>query len=135
MVDFLLSCLTARGTGGVALKPGEPFAVRTTLLVGPGTRGPAAALAARLRKLKAGEILGWETGGSAAYFGGEKRFRLPASGLEYVVSARYYSAPGQIPPVPILPDLQFTDSLLRPYKGNIRSFVLDRISKRKLAAP
>jgi hypothetical protein len=120
--DYLLSRLTTLKTDGPA---------RITLLTGPGTRGPAVAMAARLRALKAGEILGSETGGAAAYFGDERRFSLSNSGIEYGVPAKHYSAPSGIPDTTILPDVQLTEALLRPYKGDAQAFVLARIERER----
>ncbi|MDD2804336.1 MAG: hypothetical protein PHV33_02180 [Elusimicrobiales bacterium] len=105
-------------------RSGTP-AAKAFLLIGPGT-GPAAAyLAARFRELGAGEILGGETGGTPAYFGDPETFTLPASGLKFSVASRRYpypvSRPGGVPP-----DTVLTAELLRPFKGDLKAYIMKR---------
>lgn len=120
--DLILARLQSAFSTG--LRPG-----RVKVLVGPGS-GPAAAwLAARLRALEAGEILGSEPGALPARFAPAEEFKLPHSGIRVSVSRR-------LPPraTPVKPDLALTPQLLRPFKGDAAAFLLDRIDKERARA-
>lgn len=107
--------------GGWLKGPMRPFEGRIFLITGPGT-GPAAAyLAARFRSLKAGTILGGETGGTAAFCGEPEEFQLPGSGLKYSVSSRCFA---HQPGGPVRPDLVLTPERLRPHKGDLKAFIV-----------
>lgn len=106
--------------GGWLKGPMRPFEGRIYLITGPGTGPAAAALAARFRALKAGRILGAETGGTAAYCGAPREFSLPGSGLRYSVSSACY--PG-IPGGTVTPDKALTPEELRPH-GDIKAYIL-----------
>jgi hypothetical protein len=122
MADHILSHLSANSG-----KADPEYKGKTTILIGPGTAGAGAAFAARFRELGAGEILGEETGGFTGHFSAPKEFRLPASGISFSVSSRLY--PG-LPDAGggVLPDVTFTEELLRAHKDSINAFVLDRLA-------
>ena len=100
----------------------EKFSGKTFLLTGPGTGPAAAQFAARFRDLKAGEILGEETGGTPGYFGDPETFTLPASGLKYSVASRRYPHPAAIPGG-VRPDIALAAASLRPF-GDIKTLLL-----------
>lgn len=106
--------------GGWLKGPMRPFEGKIYLVIGPGTGPAAAALAARFRALKAGKILGAETGGTAAWCGAPREFTLPGSGLKYSVSSVCY--PG-IPAGTIAPDTAITPEKLRPH-GDLKAYIL-----------
>lgn len=119
--DYLSGCFTGRE--GAAQK----FEGKIFLITGPGT-GPAAAyLAARFRSLKAGTILGEETGGTAAFCGEPEEFSLPGSGLKYSVSTRCY--PGR-PGGTVTPDTVLAPALLRPFKNDLKAFIVSLAAAR-----
>lgn len=120
--DLILARLRSAFSGG--LRPGG-----VKLLVGPGSGAAAAWLAARLRELKAGEILGEEPGALPARFGPPEELKLPRSGIRFSVSRRL---PPPAPPVK--PDLLVTPQLLLPFKGDVAAFLLDRIDKERARA-
>ncbi len=116
--------------GGPGGKPGEAggrFSGKLTVVIGPGTAGPAALLAARLKGKQNVELLGEGTGGAPAFYYAPGTRRLPASGLRYTVSTRY--CPGDT--APVAPDVELTPALLSRYRGMETEFVLSRLSPDK----
>lgn len=118
IADYLLSNLS--GSFG-----------RITVLIGPGTAGAGAVLAARLKEFKAGELLGEETGGAPDHFGAPEEFKLGSSGIRYTVATEQYAFPGG--QARVSPDLRLTEDLLRPHKGDLKAFVLERLARARKA--
>jgi len=122
--DYILTYLPA----ALPEKREAAFSGRLKVLIGPGSGSAAAYFAARLRELKAGELLGEETGGTPDHLGAPEEFELPNSGIKFSVSTRLYSGHGA---GPVEPDLPVTGELLRPYKGDVTPFVLDLIGRQR----
>lgn len=120
--DYLLAFVGGRPGGSARKFPG-----RTILLIGPGSGPAAACFAESFRGLRAGEILGEQTGGTPGHFGAPETFTLPDSGIRFTVSTRRY--PGA--EAPVRPDLALTAEVLRPCKGDLKTFILDRIAKER----
>lgn len=106
--------------GGWLKGPMRPFEGRIYLVTGPGTGPAATRLAARFRALKAGRILGAETGGTAAWCGAPREFSLPGSGLRYSVSSACWP---DTPAGTVTPDIALTPEELRPH-GDIKAYIL-----------
>ncbi|PKM97854.1 MAG: hypothetical protein CVU79_06030 [Elusimicrobia bacterium HGW-Elusimicrobia-3] len=123
--SYLLAYLAA-GAGSPAREQDEIFKGRVKLLIGPGTANAAALLAARLRALGAAELLGEESGGPRDAYRPPETFTLPHSGLEIGVSSRATE-----PAALAVPDIVLTPALLRPHKGNVRAFLLERLAREK----
>ncbi len=126
MADRLLALIY----GGTYGKPGEAgarFSRKLTVVIGPGTAGPAALLAARLKGKQNVELLGERTGGGSAFYYAPETRRLPASGLRYTVSTGY--CPGDT--APVAPELELTPALLSRYRGMETEFVLSRLFPKK----
>jgi hypothetical protein len=119
--DYVLSGLTK-------------FEGKTYLIIGPGTFSSAILFTSAFRHLKAGEIIGEESGGTADHYGWPETYKLSNSGIEYAVSTRHYTSPDPLPgdgTRGIMPDVPVTESALRPYGGNLRNFVLALIEKER----
>ena len=123
---YLLAYLAA-GAGSPPRPQAEVFKGEIKVLVGPGTANAAALLAARLRALDAAALLGEESGGPRDAYRPPETFTLPRSGIEIAVSSRRPPEPAGL----AVPDLILTPALLRPHKGDMRAFVIERISRGK----
>lgn len=113
-------------------KPEAFFNGRTRLLVGNDTFSSATDFAVIFRDYKLGEILGHETGGVPNCYGEALPLKLRNSGIKYSVSDKQFFSPKPRPGDDrhgVLPDLELTGELLRPYRGDTRRFVLDRIMR------
>lgn len=127
------------GRGRSGKKPEAFFNGRTRLLIGNDTFSSATDFAVIFRDYKLGEILGHETGGVPNCYGEALPLKLRNSGIKYSVSDKQFFSPKPRPGDDrhgVLPDLELTDELLRPYRGDTRMFVLDRIQRfRKPLSP
>lgn len=123
MADRLLALIYG-GPDGKAGEAGARFSGKLTVVIGPGTAGPAALMAARLKGRQNVELVGEGTGGGPAFYYAPLARRLPASGLRYTVSTRY--CPGDT--APVAPDVELTPALFRRYRGIETEFVLSRLS-------
>lgn len=119
---------------GASPVPEDFFSGRVYLVVDNGSYSSASAFAAAFRDHKIGEILGYEAGEPLIAFGNALTFSLRHSGIHYAVSAcRYFPRK----PLPgddkhgIIPDIVINDTLLRPYGGRVKDFVIDSIVKRR----
>lgn len=119
MAAFILSLLEPGAAGAV-------FKGAAWLLIGPGTGGEAAAMAARLKGAPGVRLLGEQTGGTPAYAGDPEQFALDNSGIRFTVASRHHPFPGQ-PGARLQPDLEFTEALLRRFKGDVKALVLNLI--------
>lgn len=111
-------------------KPGAFFDGKVRLLIGNDTFSSATKFAVTFRDYKIGEILGHETGGVPSCFGEALPMRLKNSGIMYSISDKRFFSPKPRPGDDrhgVLPDVELTDALLRPYRGDARRYVLDRI--------
>ncbi|MDD5209443.1 MAG: S41 family peptidase [Elusimicrobiales bacterium] len=117
-------------------KPEVFFDGKARLLIGNDTFSSATAFAVTFRDYKLGEILGNETGGVPVCFGEALPMKLRNSGIKYSVSDKQFFSPKPRPGDDrhgVLPDVEFTDELLRPYRGDTRRFVMDRIERDRKA--
>ena len=117
-------------------KPEAFFNGKVRLLIDNGTFSSATAFAVTFRDYKIGEILGHETGGVPTCFGEALPMRLKNSGIRYTISDKRFFSPKPRPGDDrhgVLPDVELTDALLRPYRGEARRFVLARIVRARKA--
>jgi hypothetical protein len=117
-------------------KPEAFFTGKVRLLIGNDTFSSATKFAVTFRDYEIGEMLGHETGGVPSCFGEALTMRLKNSGIRYSVSDKQFFCPKPRPGDDrhgVLPDVELTDALLRPYRGDARRFVLDRIVRARKA--
>ena len=117
-------------------KPEAFFDGKVRLLIDNGTFSSATDFAVTFRDYKIGEILGYETGGVPTCFGEALPMRLKNSGIRYTISDKRFFSPKPRPGDDkhgVLPDVELTDALLRPYRGEARRFVLARIVRARKA--
>ncbi|MBI5744023.1 MAG: hypothetical protein HY952_05695 [Elusimicrobia bacterium] len=111
-------------------RPEAFFYGKVRLLIGNDTFSSATKFAVTFRDYKIGEILGHETGGVPTSFGEALPLRLKNSGIRHSISDKQFFSPKPRPGDDrhgVLPDVELTDALLRPCRGDVRRFVLDRI--------
>lgn len=106
----------------------EPYKGRVKLLIGPGTANAAALFAAHARGLPNVEVLGEETGGPAVGFPLTKEFKLPASGITCALPGGRFEGPATAKPETAAPHLRLSEALLRPHKGNVKTYILSHIA-------
>lgn len=116
-------------------RPEAFFKGKVRLLIDGKVYSSAVAFASAFRDYAVGEIIGYESGGTPTSFGSAIPMEFSHSrGLGYSVSAKKIFNPKPRPGDDrrgVVPDVALTAELLRPYKGDIKAFVLTRIARER----